>query len=466
MKKFCLSFLLLFLLGYGAIAQKQFEGTWSGILKIQTMELGLVFNIKNNNGKLEATMDSPNQGAKGIPVKSVSTNKDSIYLEIQEIQMSYSGALKNPDNIEGHFTQRGQSFDLNLSKTLSLKNNRPQEPMPPFPYREEPVNFDNKTAGIQLAGTLTLPQGKGPFPAIVLVSGSGPQERDETILGHKPFLVLSDYFSRNGYAVLRYDDRGVAHSGGTFEGATTADFTTDALAAVHYLQTRKDVNKKKIGIMGHSEGGMVATKLAASQKDLAFIVMLAGPGMRGDKILLQQQEIIAKGSGVPDSTIRQSLNSNKNIYDIINAGDKDPKVREQKLKRYLNNEFKEGRLPHEPGTEKDSVINTYLQAISAPWMTYFIQYDPQPDLVKIKIPVLALIGAKDHQVLPEFNIPALKSAFAKGKNQKATVLELEGLNHLFQEAQTGMPQEYSSIEQTFAPSAMKTILDWLNKQTK
>lgn len=218
--------------------------------------------------------------------------------------------------------------------------------------------------------------------------------------------------------------------------------------------------------MGHSEGGLIATKLAAAHKDLAYIVMLAGPGLRGDQILLQQQELIAKGSGVPDSAIRQSVAANKNIYDIINAGDKDPKIIEQKLRRYLNNEFKEGRLPHEPGAEKDSVVQTYLQAVSEPWMTYFIQYDPQPDLVKIKSPVLALIGAKDHQVLPEFNIPALKSAFAKGNNKKATVLELEGLNHLFQEAQTGLPQEYSSIEQTFSPAAMKTILDWLNQQMK
>lgn len=466
MKRSCFPFLLLCLLGYSAIAQKQFEGTWSGILKIQSMELGLVFNIKDNNGQLEATMDSPNQGAKGIPVKSVHTAQDSVYLEIPEIQMVYKGRLLDRDNIKGSFTQHGQSFQLDLSKTLSLKNSRPQEPQPPFPYQEEKVKFDNKAAGIQLAGTLTLPEGKGPFPAIVLVSGSGPQDRDETLLGHKPFLVLADYFTRNGYAVLRYDDRGVAQSGGEFAEATSADFATDAWAAVQFLQTRKEINKKQIGIMGHSEGGMIATKLAASQKGLAFIVMLAGPGMRGDHILLQQQELIAKGSGVADTTLRQSLSSNKNIYDIINAGDKDPKTREQKLRRYLANEFKESRLPHEAGTEKDSVINMYLQAVSGPWMTYFIQYDPQPDLVKIKIPVLALIGAKDHQVIPEFNIPALKSAFAKGKNKKATVLELEGLNHLFQEAQTGMPQEYSSIEQTFAPAAMKTILDWLNKQTK
>ncbi|MBL7704779.1 MAG: alpha/beta fold hydrolase [Taibaiella sp.] len=465
MKKYCLS-LLLFIAAQSAVAQKEFEGAWSGILKIQTMELGLVFNIRDNNGKLEATMDSPNQGAKGIPVKSVSTHKDSIYIEMPEIQLVYKGALLDADHIKGSFVQRGQSFDLDLSKTLTLKNNRPQEPQPPFSYREEKISFDNKAAGIQLSGTLTLPQGKGPFPAIVLVSGSGPQDRDESLLGHKPFLVLADYFTRNGYAVLRYDDRGVAASGGEFEGATSADFATDAWAAVQFLQTRKEVNKKRVGIMGHSEGGLIATKLAAAHKELAYIVMLAGPGLRGDQILLQQQELIAKASGVPDSTVQKSLTSNKNIYDIINAGDKDPKITAQKLRLYLNDEFKEGRLPHEPGTAKDSVINTYLQAVTEPWMTYFIQYDPQPDLAKIKIPVLALVGEKDHQVLPQFNIPALKSAFEKGNNKKATVLELEGLNHLFQEAQTGMPQEYSSIEQTFSPAAMTTILDWLNKQTK
>ncbi|OJV55452.1 MAG: hypothetical protein BGO31_18990 [Bacteroidetes bacterium 43-16] len=465
MKKYGFKVLVLLCFTQFAYAQKQFSGKWSGILKVQAIELGLVFNITEQNGQLEATMDSPEQGATGIPVKSASSNKDSIYLEIPEIQMVYKGALIDANNIKGSFTQHGRSFDLDLSKTLSLKNKRPQEPQAPFPYKEEAVSFDNKAAGIQLSGTLTLPQGKGPFPAIVLVTGSGPQDRDEMILGHKPFLLLADYFSRNGYAVLRYDDRGVGQSGGEFEGATTADFAADALAAVQYLQTRKDIDKKRTGIMGHSEGGTIAAKLAASQKELAYIVMLAGTGMRGDKILLQQQEIIAKGGGMPDTTLQKSLNSNKNIYDIINS-DKDPKVIDQKLRLYLGNEFKEGRLPHEPGATKDSVINTYLEAVRDPWMTYFIQYDPQGDLSKIKIPVLALIGSKDHQVLPEFNIPALKSAFEKGKNKKASVLELEGLNHLFQEAKTGMPQEYGSIEQTFAPAAMQTILDWLNKQTK
>ncbi len=459
-------FIILISSGFG-FAQNSFEGTWTGTLKIQTIELDLVFNIKKNGTDYSASMDSPDQGATGIPVKTVLINGDSIQMEIPEIGMVYKGKQTATELIKGSFSQRGQGFDLDLKKGASAQKeiSRPQEPKPKFNYKIEDVVFENKVAQVKLSGTLTLPHGKGPFPTIVLVSGSGPQDRDETIFGHKPFWVLADYFTQKGYAVLRYDDRGTGKSTGDFDKATTVDFAQDALAAVHYLQTRKDIQKKKIGIIGHSEGGAIATMLAANEKGIGFVVMLAGPGLSGDQILLQQQELIAKGSGTPDSIIQKTLATNKQIFDVMRST-KDTATIRERVVLYLNHAYKDGLLPHVEGQTKESIVAAYCSELLTPWLINFVQYDPQPDLQKIKIPALALIGAKDHQVLAKYNIPALQSAFEKSGNTKAKAMELENLNHLFQEATTGMPQEYGNIEQTFSPAAMQIILDWLNLNVK
>lgn len=461
------STLLLFLVISSARSQTSFEGAWSGTLRIQAIELDLIFNIKKEDTAYSATMDSPDQGANGIPVRSIVTGTDSIRMEIPEIGMVYRGRMTGGDRIEGSFEQRGQSFELDLGKGRSgdRPKNRPQEPLAPFPYKSEEITFENKAGKVSLAGTLTIPQGKGPFPAIVLVSGSGPQDRDETLFGHKPFLVLADHLTRNGYAVLRYDDRGTAGSGGDLQKATTADLAQDALAGLQWLKSRKEVQKKKIGIIGHSEGGSIAAMLAAQQQDVGFIVMLAGTGVSGDRVLLQQQELIGKGAQMPDSVLRNTLATNRQIFDIMRSTKDTAQIRER-VTLYLNHAYKDGLLPQLEGQTRDAVVNAYCEELLTPWLIHFVQYDPGPDLQKIKIPVLALIGSKDHQVLPQYNIPALRTALAKNDHPATKVMELDGLNHLFQEAGTGMPQEYGSIEQTFAPVAMQTILDWLNGTLK
>ncbi|HRP89597.1 MAG TPA: alpha/beta fold hydrolase [Edaphocola sp.] len=446
--------------------QSKFIGSWGGKFSIQGMQMGLIFNIQQNSGQLSATMDSPDQGAKGIPVKTVKTIGDSVFLEIPEIVFTYKGKWMNDTHIDGVFIQRGASFPLNLEKDGLKPKIKSQTPQKPFPYLEKEVVFENKREKISLSGTLTFPQGKGPFPAIVLVSGSGPQDRNETILGHEPFLVLADFFTRNGFAVLRYDDRGVGQSKGNFETATTADFAEDAMAAVNFLYQNKQIDKKRIGIMGHSEGGEIATMLAAQNtKQLAFIVMLAGPGMSGDQILLQQQKYLARAVKESDAAIEQSQKMNQQIFEIMKST-KDTALIRSRVLTYLNNSYNDGTLEKVEGQTKEETVSTYSNALLSPWLIYFVQYNPQSDLQKIKIPVLALIGSKDVQVIPEYNIPALKSAFEKSGNKRATVLELEGLNHLFQEANTGLPQEYGNIEQSFSPKAMKVILEWLQKNVK
>lgn len=443
-----------------AFAQNSFEGKWSGTLKIQTVELGLIFNLEKNGGDWTATMDSPNQGAKGIPVKEVRIEEDSIFLAIPDISFAYKGMKINDAQINGSFEQYGKSYDLNLSKgALMASNKKAQEPSEPYPYHTEEVNFTNQIDNVILSGTLSLPKEKGTCPAVILVSGSGPQDRDEALLGHKPFLVLSDYLTKNGFAVLRYDDRGFGKSTGNYSASNSSDFAKDAYAAVQYLKTRKEINKKKIGIIGHSEGGIIATKLAAEYKDVAFIVLLAGPGMSGDQILLQQQEVIGKASGAPDSLVSQSLAANKKIFDIIKSS-KDTVVIRSRINTYLSNIYNDGLLPAEEGKTKEEVVREKSNEILSPWIIYFVQYDPQADLKRIKQPVLALVGSKDCQVIAKYNLPALKTALEN--NKKAKILEMVGLNHLFQTAVTGMPEEYATIEETMSPAALETITEWLN----
>jgi pimeloyl-ACP methyl ester carboxylesterase len=441
-------------------AQNSFEGKWSGTLKIQAVELGLIFNLQQSGEGWTATMDSPNQGAKGISVKEVRIVGDSIFLNIPDISFAYSGKKIDDAHIIGSFTQYGKDFDLNLNKgdIITATKKKPQEPEAPYPYYTEDVNFTNQTDKVTLSGTLSMPKEKGSFPAVILVSGSGPQDRDEALLGHKPFLVLADYLTRQGFAVLRYDDRGFGKSTGNFSTSNSSDFARDAYAAVQYLKTRKEINKKKIGVIGHSEGGMIATKLAAAYKDVAFIVLLAGPGMSGDQILLQQQEVIGKSSGAPDTLVAETIAANKKIFDIIKSS-KDTAVIRSRVTTYLSNIYNDGLLPAEEGKTKEEVVLGKSHEILSPWIIYFIQYDPQVDLKLIKQPVLALIGSKDCQVIAKYNLPALKTALEH--NKKARVLEMVGLNHLFQTADTGMPEEYATIEETMSTAALETISEWL-----
>lgn len=347
-----------------------------------------------------------------------------------------------------------------------IKAYRPQEPQKPYPYYSEDVIFENKQEGINLAGTLTLPQKDGVFPAVILISGSGPQNRDEELAGHKPFLVLSDYLTKNGIAVLRYDDRGTALSEGDFNNATSVDLATDVESAIVYLKTRKEINHKKIGLIGHSEGGLIAALVAADSKDVAFIMMLGGPGIPGDKILLIQQRLIAQVSGTREEEIKATERMNRKIFDIIKTNTKYSNLKTDlriNLELFLS-ENPNFKIPD--GMTNDEFINLQIKTYDTPWMQYFIKYDPVPTLKKVRVPVLALNGEKDLQITPKENLRAIKKAFRKAKNKNVTIKELPALNHLFQESDTGSPYEYQVIEQTYSPIMLEEVLNWLKLQIK
>ncbi len=443
------------------------EGSWGGILKISSAQLKVIFNVsKSTSGNLTATLDSPDQGAYGIAVNEVIVKGDSIKFIVKLINGFYEGQY-NPDSfmISGKWNQGGMSLPLELRKTEKVeKPERPQEPREPFPYKSEEVKFLNLETGDTLAGTLTLPNGEDNFTAVILVSGSGPQNRDEELLGHKPFLVLADYLTRNGIAVLRYDDRGISESTGDFRSATSMDFAKDALAAVDFLNTRNEINK--IGIAGHSEGGLIAPIVAGLSDDVDFFVLMAGPGIRGDSILILQTELIMKANGDSDEAIQSDLKVYRSIYNEIISEKSDEEI-EQSLKSILTEafDFLSEKEKQEAGN-KEVFIESQMKTLLSPWFRYFVKYDPYPTIKKVKCPVLAINGEKDLQVPPKENLSAIEQALNEGGNKDSKIVEMPELNHLFQKSKTGAPTEYGNIEETFSEDAMKIIVDWISEVTK
>jgi uncharacterized protein len=462
MKNFLMVFLML--LASFNIFSQDITGEWNGSLSVQGMKLRLVFHISATESGYSGTMDSPDQGAKGIPVTTVSFENPILKITLTNLRIEYVGELRN-GVITGHFNQAGMSFPLELSRE-KVEVLRPQEPKEPFPYSSEEVTFENKTAGIKLAGTLTFPDKGRKFPAVVLITGSGAQNRNEELLGHKPFLVLSDYLTRNGIAVLRFDDRGSFASQGDFKNATTDDFATDVESAVNYLLTRKEIDKRKIGLIGHSEGGIIAPIVAAKMKKVGFIVLLAGTSVRGDQLLLKQQKLIMRASGVNDDSIQKISLINKGLYDIV-LHSKDTAALAVELSEYLVDQSAQKALAGKPkGMSDQQYIGIAISQITNPWMLNFIRYDPAPVLEKVKCPVLALNGEKDLQVSSSENLEGIQRGLTKGGNKKVTIREFPGLNHLFQECKTGLPAEYSAIEQTMSPVVLEEIASWIVKVTR
>lgn len=462
MKK--IAIILLGVLVGSSLNAQDITGQWQGILKVQGLELRLAFNIMQSDSGLVSTMDSPDQGASGIPVQSTHFEDATLKIEIPNLGISYTGTLNQDNAIVGEFKQSGMSFPLNLSKEKIEKKPvvRLQEPQKPYPYIAEEVKFLNADANIHLAGTLTLPSKEGVFPAVILITGSGAQNRDEELLGHKPFLVLADYLTRNGIAVLRYDDRGTAESEGDFKTATSLDFAQDVRAALNYLQSRKEIDKKKIGLIGHSEGGLIAPMVAANSKDVGFIVLLAGPGIPGADIILLQEELISKVYGLSDSTIEKSKKLNEGAFAIVGRSESLGKIKSD-LDAYLRQNLKDNPDELPKGMNEDEFISRQVNQLTSPWMRFFLTYDPVSALEKVKCPVLALNGSKDLQVPPKVDLDAISKALKKAGNKRATIKEIPNLNHLFQECETGAPNEYFKIEQTFSPIALKEISDWILK---
>lgn len=439
-------------------AQDAFVGSWSGTLNAGGTELRVVFHIERaEDGSLTASMDSPDQGATGIPVSRVAVEGDSLTLEVGRINGQYEGVMTAEDStIEGTWTQSGRSFPLMLSPagaSASAPPPRPQHPEPPYPYATEEITFRNEAADISLAGTLTLPEGEGPHPAVVLVSGSGPQDRNSEVFGHKLFLVVADHLTRHGVAVLRYDERGVGDSGGSFENATSEEFARDMAAAVRSVKNRPDVEASEVGLLGMSEGGLVAPMVHTKFEEIAFLVLMAGPSVPGHELLVEQSAALAAAQGTPDAAVDSIREMQRRMLEAIRTAP-DSATAASKLQSILS---KQGAT--------DEQIQSQIEQTTSPWFSYFLRHDPVPVLRQVDVPVLALYGSKDLQVPPAQNAAPMRAALEESPSDDVTVRVIDGLNHLFQPAETGLPNEYAQIETTMAPEALQTVTEWIHAHT-
>jgi len=444
--------------------QQKVNGIWQGTLKVPGGELRIVFKIsQKEDGTLTAAMDSPDQGASDIPVSNVTFNNDSLRIESNLIRGVYNGHLQLDNlTIKGFWTQGGMTFPLDIKRVEEAPTlNRPQEPKPPYPYLEEDVTVRNESARIELAGTFTRPSSGGPFPSIILISGSGPQDRNETIFGHRPFLVMADYLTRQGIAVLRIDDRGVGKSGGDCSKATSRDFASDVLAGINYLKTRTEVNPKQIGLIGHSEGGIIAPMVAAKSTDVAFIVLMAGTGLTGEEILYQQSDLIARADGASDSAIMKNRQSQQQLFAIVKQ-EKDDSVAAVKLRSVIKETINQLSEAEKKALGNGAAyINAQVQQLIAPWFRFFLTYDPKTALMELKCPILAINGELDRQVPPKENLTAIEQTLNASGNANYTIKKFPQLNHLFQVAVTGSPNEYAKLEETISPAVLKFIGDWI-----
>lgn len=454
------SFLIVLIFSIGKIQAQNADisGNWSGKLELPTVKLEVIFKITETGGEYELKMDVPLQGAANIEGK-ITTGKDSIKMEIPRILGVYTGKFVSADSIEGKWQQSGLTLDLNLKKTTVVTElKRPQTPVPPYPYLLEEVEYTNPKSGLKLAGTLTLPKDAKSCPAVVMITGSGAQNRDETIFGHKPFAVIADYLTRQGIAVLRVDDRGVGGSEGNISSSTSQDFATDVLAGIDFLKNRKEINSKQIGLIGHSEGGLIAPIVAAGSKDVAFIVLLAGPGETGEQILYEQNDLSLKAAGMPDYAIQQNKMVQKLMFDVL-KNESDPNKAAEQLRAKLTQGMYDGMTD-----DNKKLVDAKIAGVNSPWFRYFLTYDPKPTLARVKCPVLALNGDKDVQV-PVSNLKEIYLAVTSGGNMQVDTLSFENHNHLFQHCTSGAVAEYAQIEETIDPVVLKSISDWILKTT-
>jgi hypothetical protein len=444
------------------IDSKRASGSWLGKLEVSGITLRIVFNLSSvGKDSLTVTLDSPDQGAKGIKIGPVSINGNNIKISAAVLRGEYNGTFKNDTLIEGKWTQAGMTYPLDLAKLKAeFTLNRPQEPKPPYPYNTQDVSFRNEKASINLGGTLTTPAGEGPFPAVILITGSGAQNRNEELMGHKPFLVIADYLTRHGIAVLRYDDRGVGKSEAGPAGATSADFATDVEAAIRYLKSVSSINSKKIGLAGHSEGGFIAPIVAAQDQDVAFIISLAGTGVSGEQVILRQAYDINKASGMSGKELNSSMELSKKLYSVVRK-EPDNRKATQRMSAIVKKSLIKEKKSDEEINKGLEQFKASAATITSPWFRYFLFTNPADFWEKVKCPVLALDGEKDLQVAADENLPAIEKAVKKGGNTNIKSLAMPGLNHLFQHCTTGLPSEYGKIEETFATDVLKIMSDWI-----
>ncbi|NVK55970.1 MAG: alpha/beta fold hydrolase [Alteromonadaceae bacterium] len=455
MIKQCVLAVMVMVIGLSTSHAEGIAGDWHGELEVQPgVTLPLVLHLKHSNSAWQVTLDSPNQGAFGIEGEMMKATDTQIAVKFAVIGASYKAMLENA-RLSGTFSQAGTEFKLTLTRQSAAQaeenkaaSGRPQHPTAPYEYVVEDVSYAHMSGEFEFAATLTRPAGRGPFPAVILVSGSGPQDRDETLMGHKPFWVLADHLTEAGIAVLRFDDRGTAKSGGTYEGTTIEGFSTDVESAFTYLRGRSDIDANRVGLLGHSEGGVIAPLFAARQPDVAFIVLLAGLGVDGKTLWAEQQRDIAAAYGNPDPAGIYMLMENvaQQIMDGVSAKE----IKQQLLDAGF----------------QEPMAQRYTGLIANDWGRSFLSYQPATVLPKLTMPVLALNGDKDIQVSAASNIPAMRKLFGESGNNNVTLLTLPGQNHLFQEATTGLPDEYGKLTQTMAPATLATISQWITEQVK
>ncbi|PQB07324.1 hypothetical protein BST83_09255 [Polaribacter filamentus] len=440
------------------------SGDWNGEAKRGEKLITFVFKIEKENSKYSSTMSVPTFRVSGIKPSTTTFIDGKLIIDGSNVGMNYKGIFnKESQQFEGTYKEGGLEMTLNLKKgAIKIEDlRRPQEPVKPYPYYEEDVVFKNIEAKVSLAGTLTLPNKNEKFPVVILISGSGPQDRDESFMGHKPFLVLADHLTKQGIGVLRFDDRGHGESTGDFGNATTEDFSKDVLSAITYLKTRNDVDIKNIGLIGHSEGGIIAPLVANNSKDVAFMVLLASTGISGTELSVMQSKTLRQFP-VKDE-IAYEKNTRKAIA-IVTSNKSDLEIKNELTTHY--NAFIKPILTslNVPEEKINLFIESQLKTSLKPWSRYFLQYNPADEIEKLQMPVLSLNGSKDTQVNAKINQEGIRKALIKGGNKDYEIIELENLNHFFQECETGNMDEYRKIEQTFSPTALKEISNWIFKR--
>lgn len=450
--------------------------TWQGVVDAGPAKLGFIARLTPGvEGKpATGTLDIPEQGVRDSVMKDILIGEKEL-----KFTFTYPGTpdavieLKiddaDPMKASGTLSQAGASFPTTANRLKEGEEpkgpERPQHPKPPFPYEVGSVKFPGGAEGVSLAGTITFPKGAGPFPGVVLVSGSGPQDRDETLLGHKPFLVLADALTRAGIAVLRYDDRGVGESSGDFASGTSDDFALDAEKAVAALSVQPNIDPKRVGIIGHSEGGLIAPMVASRNEGVSFIVLLAGPGTDGKETMRDQLRAIQIANGVPgdnaDEQVKIQQKLLQGVIDGLPRGELDAEMRRLMI-------VQSGELnPTDEMTKSipQQVVDGAMQGVVTPWMKRFLVTDPRPFLRKVKVPVLALNGEMDTQVIASANLPEIRKALEEAGNKDVTLLGIKNVNHLFQTCKTGSPAEYAQITETFSPAALQKITTWVRQRT-
>jgi hypothetical protein len=443
-------------------------GDWGGTLSIGPMELRLALHVEQTeDGGLTGTLDSIDQGAMGIPISAMTYEAESreFWFESNAIGGEYRAVLNHDGSaLEGTWTQNGRANPLTFFRgTESVAINRPQEPKAPFPYSVEEVRVENTTDGVTLAGSLLIPEGEGPFPAVVFVSGSGAQDRDETLMGHKPFWVIADHLARNGIASLRYDDRGAGQSTGDHMGSTVDAFARDASSAIDFLAEQEAVDSERIGILGHSEGGLHGPMAVLMNDQIDFLVLLAPPAEPMADLLVRQTVALERLAGVGDAALETIRVSQREAVELIRDSGLPDKELADAL-RELANEQLAAMSPEELAESgyDSAMIEQNIKVSTTPWFRSLMQIDPAEYLREVTLPTLALFGEKDFQVDPEVNLEALRAALKEAGNSQVEAHILPGLNHLFQRAETGGMDEYGRIEETISPAVLTLISDWID----